>query len=198
MTWQTSAPLEPLNVSITARAALGLVDEMTSGQLTVDLPYQRGHVWSTSQQVELVRSWMTGTPIPALIINDRLHPGWGPTGDIPDGQPVAAVIDGKQRLLTAHAWFTGDLMVPVSWFPPAAVEHFSDTRDGPYVAYPGLARRDRLSCARSWHLPVGTARVGTVQEEAALYLRVNGSGTPQAPEDMARAARVAGTDGGVI
>jgi hypothetical protein len=34
------------------------------------------------------------------------------------------------------------------------------------------------------------ARVGTVQEEAAIYLLVNGGGTPQTDADMNNAARV--------
>lgn len=64
---QTKAPLERLNLNITAREAIGLMREMQDGDLTVDLPYQRGSVWNDGQRIELVRSWQTGTPIPAVI-----------------------------------------------------------------------------------------------------------------------------------
>lgn len=197
VTRQTAAPLEQLNLNINARAAIGLVDELTDGYLTVDLPYQRGPVWTEEQRVKLVYSWMTGAVASAIIVNDRSD--WrAPGGQLPAGAAYCAVVDGKQRLLTARDWFTGALAVPSSWFYPHLVAVAEATADGPYVRYPGLTRASRLYCARTWLLPVGTAKLGTVQEEAEWYLRVNGSGTPQVPEDMARAAQVAGTDGGVI
>ena len=187
-TLQTPAPLERLNLNINARAAIGLVRELEDGHITVDLPYQRGPVWSYEQQVKLVKTWMEGLPIPAIIVNDRWRPAHG---DIPEGEPVVAVIDGKQRLLTARAWFTGDLAVPASWFFADLVEDTVVTGDGLYVRYTGLARVEQRHCARSWLLPVGTAEVSTVQEEAELYLRYNLAGTPQTLEDLARAALVA-------
>lgn len=39
------------------------------------------------------------------------------------------------------------------------------------------------------------ARVATVQEEAAVYLLVNGGGTPQTDADMSNAARIANGEG---
>lgn len=40
-------------------------------------------------------------------------------------------------------------------------------------------------------MPVAVGKLNSVKEEAAVYLRVNGSGTPQSDEDMSRAARIA-------
>lgn len=62
-----------------------LADHVTPGRATVDAPYQRGPVWTTEQQVNLVRSWLLGPPHP----DDRQHE-W-------------AVVDGKQRQLAAAA-----------------------------------------------------------------------------------------------
>lgn len=197
-TRQTSEPLDQLNLNITGRAAIGLVREMQDGGMTLDAPYQRGSVWTEAQRIELVRSWMTGTPIPAVIINNRLTPEWKQASragnEIPVGEADSAVIDGKQRLQAAAAWFGGKLLVPASWFRDGEVQQTERSGDGPgpYVRYTGLSRAGRLHCDRTWALPVGTAKVATIGEEAAIYLRVNGSGTVQTDADMTRAAKVAG------
>lgn len=83
-------------------------------------------------------------------------------------------------------------MVPASWFPPEYVAMTHETDDGPYVRYTGLTEVGRRVFDRTAHLPFGTAAVGTVEAEAAIYLRVNGGGTAQTDADMSRAANVAG------
>jgi hypothetical protein len=45
--------------------------------------------------------------------------------------------------------------------------------------------------ARVMDLPCVRARVDTVAAEAAIYLLVNGAGTPQSTTDLARAAAIA-------
>lgn len=81
--------------------------------------------------------------------------------------------------------------MPASWFPANCVETPVDTADGPYVTYTGLSRSWRLRPGTSCMLPVVEAKLPSLQAEAELYLLVNGGGTGQSEEDMARAARVA-------
>jgi hypothetical protein len=189
MTYQTDGPVVELPINITALSWGELVHMVQDGDMSYDLPYQRGEAWTAEQRIMLVYSVLSGTPVPALIINRRPDEMWfGPAGE---QLPVYAVIDGKQRLTTVRMFMEGNLAVPASWFPADRVEATEDTSDGPYVRYPGLTR----PAQRFFEIktaPVGEARVRTVADEAAIYLRVNGSGTPQTTEDMTRAANVAG------
>lgn len=187
MTYQTTAPVHELRMNVSARSWGELVHFVQDGDATYDLPYQRGAVWTVEQRMMLIYSILSGTPIPALIVNSRPHSMWF---DADGGNlPTYAVIDGQQRLTTVRMFIENTLAVPASWFPAEHVETTEDTADGPYVRYSGLARRAQLFFERH-PVPVAEAQLPSVQEEAAVYLRVNGSGTPQTTEDLARAASV--------
>jgi hypothetical protein len=193
MTRQTLQPIERLRLENTYRSARELVNMMRDGLMTADLPYQRGDAWTPDQRIELIRSWLSGTPIPSIIINDRYNHEWAIANGthVVEG-PGYAVIDGKQRLETARMWYDSELAVPASWFEPSEVLVTEDTDDGPYVRYSGLTKAEQTSFALTVALfPFAAAKVATLEEEAAIYGRVNGGGTPQTAEDMARAARIA-------
>lgn len=193
MTRQTTAPLEHMSLQATNRFADFFVRNVERGNMLLDPPYQRGDVWDTGQRMALVRSWLMGLPIQAVVINDRTSPDWNRANPQDrDGCGYAyAVIDGKQRILTAIAWFGGTLLVPASWFPAAHVETPEDTEDGPYVRFTGLNRVGQRFAENRCVLPCAEGRLATVTEEAEVYLLVNGGGTPQTDADMANAARVA-------
>ena len=193
MTRQTARPIERLSLENTYRGARELVRMMRDGLMTADLPYQRDDVWTHDQRIALIRSWLDGTPIPSIIVNDRYTGRWAAANGSPVVEgPGIAVIDGKQRLETARMWFDSEFAVPASWFDPAEVAATEDTEDGPYVRYSGLTRAEQTSFALVGALlPFATAKVTTVEAEAEIYLRVNGGGTPQAAADMDRAERIA-------
>lgn len=194
MTRQTGTPIEAYSLQASARSAREIARIFTEDSGDLSPEYQRGSVWTEDQRIALVRSWLMGVPIPAVIINDRIFGSWpdgGPNGT-PAGGFTYSVIDGKQRIETAVAWFNGDLAVPASWFPAEVVEQTEDTNDGPYVRYTGLTKPGQRYCANRFQLPTVEAKVATLEEEASLYLLVNGGGTPQTDESMANAARVAG------
>lgn len=189
-TFQTTEPVHEMRMSVAARTWSDLVHQVQNGDTTYDLPYQRAAVWSYEQRIMLIYSILAGTPIPALIINARPENMWFDA----DGNklPIYAVIDGQQRLTTVRMFLEGALMVPASWFDAEYVEEIEDTDDGPYVRYTGLARRQQRFFSNT-AAAVAEARLPSVPEEASVYLRVNGSGTPQSDEDIARAGRVAAT-----
>lgn len=183
MTLQTSAPIARRTLPVSNRQAREIARLREYG-LALDPPYQRGSVWTEGQQVALVRSWLAGVPVPAVTINDR-------RGGRFAEEDTYAVIDGKQRIETAIAWFEGDLGVPASWFEAEDVETTYSTDDGPYVRYSGLTAGGQRHVAFSAMLPVIEVSVGTVEEEAALYVLLERSGTPQTEEDVTRAVSVA-------
>jgi hypothetical protein len=192
MTRHTLEPIRNLSLSMTNEPLSQLVHQWQRGSLDPNPPYQRGQVWTLSQQVALVGSLMTGTPIPAIITNRR-------------GSGMAKtryVIDGLQRITAFRKFLEGELLVPASWFPaeevlaPVELSANPDLKtlyedDGLYVSFDCLAEVAQI-VLENYTVPVATGRFRTVREEAAVYLRVNGYGTPQADEDMERALRVAG------
>lgn len=138
VTYQTTEPVTDLRMEISGRSLGEIVRWIQEGDATYDLPYQRGAVWTDEQRIMLILSTLSGTPIPALIINDRPQRMWF---DADGGRlPIYAVIDGKQRLTTWRMFKENQLPVPASWFDPAEVEATEDTDDGPYVRYSGLTR----------------------------------------------------------
>lgn len=196
MTRQTTAPLAHLGLSASDRQVRELARSFreTFG-LDLQPPYQRGRVWSEDQKVALIRSWLTGTPTGVVILNDRATEEWSEAnGYDPSsrGEAMYACIDGQQRISTAVDWFEDQFAVPASWFEADHVTATEDTDDGPYVRWSGLTLPRQRHFANRAQLAVAVARVATIQEEAAIYLLVNGGGTPQTDTDMNNAARIAG------
>ena len=194
MTRQTTAPLRRLAISTSHRQARWLVKQIDDGDLDINPPYQRGAVWTEDQRVALMYSLLTGTIVPSLIINNRHHNRWTDRAAYnPDNptSPSYAVVDGKQRLLCVRAWFRSELAIPASWLPAEEVLRTVDTADGPYVYADGLTELGRRMTGERILLAVGEAEVNSVRDEAALYLLVNGGGTPQTDADMSRAAKTA-------
>ncbi len=195
MTRQTTTPLDVLSLNTGDRQIIELARSFReSFGIEMNPPYQRGRVWTEDQKIALVRSWLTGTPTGVVILNDRATPGWeavnGGSGYDEDAE-VYACIDGQQRLTTAYDWFDNLFAVPASWFAPEDVTTTEDTDDGPYVRWSGLTVTRQRHFENRAHLTVAVAHVNTVQEEAAVYLLVNGGGTPQTQADMDQASRVA-------
>lgn len=173
------------------RSAREIARIFSSDDGDISPEYQRGSVWTEDQRIALVRSWLMGVPIPSIVVNDRIFGPWPSNHTGPMGHFAYSVIDGKQRVETAIAWFEGEFAVPASWFDPASVEITEETEDGPYVRHTGLIASERRHQGNSFHLPTVEAQVATLEEEAELYLLLNGAGTPQSAEAMANAARVA-------
>jgi hypothetical protein len=192
---QTVEPLEHLTLHASNRFADFYVRNVERGQMLLDAPYQRGSVWTEDQQVALVRSWTMGLPIPAVIINDRTTGAWlDANPQDRHGAGVGyAVIDGKQRILTAVAWLRGALAVPASWFPPNHIGSTEPTDDGPYVRYTSLTNVGQRFAENRCVLACAEGQLATVEQEAEVYLLLNGGGTPQTGADMDNARRAAGS-----
>lgn len=189
MTRQTDAPLEEYDLNILASTAREVARLVRDGYMTVDPPYQRSSVWTNDQRIGLVESWLRGVPIPSIVMNDRAaisrNGRW--TGS---DRYVYALVDGRQRVETALAWFEGKLAVPASWFKASQVERTEETDDGPYVRYNYLSRSEQMGVAMGFKLPRADARLRSLEEEARLYLLINSAGTAQTADDLDRARRL--------
>lgn len=189
MTRQSSEPLKHHSLNATDREAIGIVHLVQGGEMLLNAPYQRGDVWTPDQRVALIKSFLIGLPVPAVIINNRMTREWERSNGNADC--AYSMIDGKQRTLTMVAWYADGFAVPASWFPAEQVEATENTKDGPYVRFSGLTIVGRRFFMRTARFPVCEAAAETVAEEAMIYTLVNGGGTPQTDDDMERAARVA-------
>jgi hypothetical protein len=194
MTRQTTQPLKRLPINAGNYQLSTLVDLMNRGRIDLSPPYQRGDTWTTDQRVALIYSWLTGAPVPSVTISDRSNGSWRDT-DTYNIENTAvgiwAVIDGKQRLTTAALWADSQFPVPASWFPADNIIETVDTEDGPYVYYSGLTQIGRARSTDRVVIPIGLGEFTNVREEAAIYVLLNGGGTPQTADDMANAERVA-------
>src|SRR4051812_12326951 len=186
-------PLPTFQLYPTNRSAREVSGEFMLKQLDMDPPYQRDHVWTTEQRVALVKSWIMGVPIGAVILNRRDNRQWREnTGQdvYGPGGFVWGVVDGKQRIETARMWFNGELRVPCAWFAKEDVEPaFADFN---HVDYYNLTLPMRRHQGTTWFLPVIEATLPSPQTEAELFLLVNGGGTAQEPEVLENARKLAG------
>lgn len=194
MSFHTDAPLVHRSLHASNRQAREVARLVLDGDLDVAPAYQRPSVWRTAQRIGLVKSWLTGVPVPAVMINDRGTMSWrraNGSSPVDNGGPSYVVVDGRQRIETAVAWFSGDLAVPASWFKRDAVVETIAKPDGRYVTFHGLTQVEQRLMTNRAMLPVIEANATTVAEEADLFLLINGAGTPQTAEDMDRAASYA-------
>lgn len=184
MSFQTAQPLTHSGLSLTNRPVDFFVHTHAKGRLTLDPPYQRGNVWTNDQKVSLIYSWLTGTPIPAVVMNDRRGAGWRSAD-----RAMYAVIDGKQRIQTAIDWFAGKLAIPASWLPASHVSRTHEIYDGPYVTFNDLTDAGQRT-TENFTLPCAEGQLPSLRAEAELFLLVNGGGTPQTETDLQRATRL--------
>ena len=196
MTLQTAAPLEHTQLAATYRRARELARRVIDGDIDINPPYQRGQVWTEDQRMALIRSWLLGLPTGVVILSDRAQSHWKGPDPYAVGAAVWAVVDGKQRLSAAVAWFEDELTVPASWFPTDFIEYTVPTSDGPYIRHSGLTVPGRRKFENLALMSVSDfCSAADIHDEAEVYLLVNGGGTPQGPADMQRAHDVAHGNG---
>ena len=147
-----------------------VIREYEAGELDLDAPYQRGHVWGPRRRVELLRSLTMGMPVSGIWLNDRgiMHP--------------RVVIDGKQRITTVTMWLSGEIAVPADWFPAEVLlDPHADT-----VTYSGLSKPGQLGWANSALVTVYTTRftgADHLDRERDVFDLVNFGGVSQGEVD---------------
>lgn len=156
--------LERLPITYTNRPLEVLRHWMKDGYLHLSPPYQRGDVWGTARQRNLVSSLLLGVPIPSVVVNDRMAANWG--DDI-------VVIDGKQRIGAILAFFESRLSVPAEWFGV----------DGSQVVYGDLVLPQRRRF-NNLTLGVCEAALGSIEQERQVFDLINFGGLAQGESDL--------------
>jgi len=187
MTRQTRTPLTYMPTTVSLWSIEEYTSRVRSGQMILDARYQRGSVWTLDQRLALMKSWLTGVPVAAAVLNTRTGPAWSST----EASGVHyAVIDGRQRIETAIAWQDDQLAIPASWLPGDWIRVAEDTDDGPYVRVSGLHDGGGKIVARM-ELPCVRAHLKYVAHEAAIHRLLNRAGTAHCAADMSRAEHIA-------
>ncbi|WP_030442457.1 DUF262 domain-containing protein [Actinoplanes subtropicus] len=187
MTRQTTTPLTFVPTTVSLWSIEEYTSRIRDGRMILDAPYQRGSVWTPDQRLALMKSWLTGVPVAAAVLNTRTGPSWRAT----EASGVHyAVIDGRQRIETAIAWQDDELAIPASWLPGDWIRAAEDTDDGPYVRVSGLHHGGETILQRM-ELPCVRAHLGWVVHEAAIYRLLNRAGTAHSEQDMSRAEHIA-------
>lgn len=168
----------------------------------LDAPYQRGSVWTLEQRRALIKSILMGLPIGSVIVSEQ---------PFAPGRAHFRVIDGKQRIETIWAFTSDEFTVPAEWFRADDVATTVDVDGEAHVAFSGLTERGQRTFENS---PFPTLRADLLIErsenpdgswtnrrrsddevliaEAEVFLLINAAGTDQTPDDLARAAGIAG------
>lgn len=167
----------------------------------LDAPYQRGSIWTLDQRVALIKSLYMGLPVGTIIVSVL---------PFRKGNPYSyRVVDGKQRVETVRMFAADEFAIPSAWLrdddaPPRPVDEWaswSDMSDRFHRWFDMGAQLPALEFKpdEEW---MGRDASGKgiwrsrsdaeiLRAEAELFALINGGGTPQTEDDMARAALIA-------
>lgn len=162
-----------------ARPLVTFIDK--DGDLDLDAPYQRGHVWGVERQRALIESILDGTPIPAIIMNNRFGGKFHEEGYDQERNWSFAVIDGKQRVTAIQSFVSDKFSVPAEWFED---KYIADEAKGKEeVVYSELTIPFRRGFSMNT-IPVAEGQFSTMDEEKRVFDRVNFGGVAQGESDF--------------
>ena len=160
--------LERLSISTSQIGIREIRSWRDNDELCLDPPYQRGDVWGNTRRVNLIRSLITGVPVPSIVINDRFAARWS------EGNWQNAVIDGKQRTTTILMFLDSELAVPGHWFESP------DPTD--MVTYNQLSEIEQR-VLRGLTIGVCVCTLPDLDHEQEVFELINFGGVPQGESD---------------
>lgn len=149
--------------------------------LDLDAPYQRGHVWGVERQRALIESLLDGTPIPAIIMNDRFRAKFSAEGYDQDRNWSFAVIDGKQRITAIQSFISDKFTVPAEWFNETDI--VEDAAGKENIVFSDL-EKSFVRGFKMTTIPVAEGQFATLEAEKVIFDRVNFGGVAQGESDF--------------
>lgn len=145
-------------------------------QLDMNPPYQRGVVWGLERKRALWFSLLSGIPIPAVVINDRLSAGFPDAGD--EAASWFSIVDGKQRISAITGFLLGEFSLDGSWF-----SHIESR--GPMAGWVFHSDLDLATQRGLKHLTIGVCegQMNSLDAERELFELVNFGGLAQGDVD---------------
>ena len=142
-----------------------------TGNLDLDQPYQRGSVWGLVRKQNLMKSFLMGVPVPALVINDRFSARFSHPGYDEERNWSYSIVDGKQRTLAILGFLRGEFAIPGEWVGRSGPAHFTD-----------FPLRDQRGF-RGFTIPVCEGQFSTLAQERELFDLINFGGVAQGDSD---------------
>lgn len=163
--------IQDFRASATARSLHFFVMDNLRDDFDLNPPYQRGVAWGTKRRRNLIRSLLAGIPIPSIVINDRLEGFEGQP--LPIGDPMYAVVDGKQRITALRSFVDSEFSVPGDWFG----DEYADS-----ITFADLTISDQR---RFLHRPIAVseAKLPTLDDEQEMFDLINFGGLAQGETD---------------
>jgi len=129
--------------------------------------YQRGAVWTTTQQSRFIGHLLEGGQAPLLFVQRYDSPKNAPADHKKDYYDLPVeVIDGQQRIRAVLAWMANEIPAEIS--------------DGRLFWYKDTDEIDRRGLP---HVKVAILDIPR-KERLEFYLKINNGGTPHTPEDL--------------
>lgn len=171
--------IQKLKLNSSARPLLTLIDK--DGILDLEAPYQRGHVWGVERQRALIESILDGTPIPAIIMNDRFSAKFTAPGYDRDRNWSFAVIDGKQRITAVQSFVNDKFTVPAEWFEDKYITEGAKGKET--IVYSELTTAYHRGFQMNT-IPIAEGQFDSLEGEEAVFNRVNFGGVAQGESDL--------------
>ena len=171
--------LTKLNLRISGRPVMTLLD--ADNEFDMDQPYQRGLVWGEDRKRALIESLLDGTPIPAIIMNNRWAGGFKEDGYSAERLTAFAIIDGKQRVTAIQNFVADKFTVPSDWFDTSDVKETAHGKED--IVWSDLTVAAQRGI-KMYPIPVAEGSIDSLEGEKRIFDRVNFGGVAQGDTDL--------------
>ena len=96
---------------------------VTAYNIDLNPPYQRGHVWSESQQIKYMNWFLRKGPVGKLYFNNKKFRTRGKN----DKEYITEMVDGKQRFTAMLRFVRNEIRVLHDFFPGGVI--YNDIKD---------------------------------------------------------------------
>jgi hypothetical protein len=171
--------LTKISLRISARPVMTFLDE--DNEFDMEQPYQRGLVWNENRKRSLIESLLDGTPIPAIIMNDRWNAGFKEEGYSVGRLSAYAIVDGKQRITAIQDLVADAFTIPANWFDPDSINENAHGKEN--IVWSDLTVAERRHI-KMFPIPVAEGRFDSLEGEKRIFDRVNFGGVAQGESDL--------------
>ena len=162
-------PWDPEYIRVSTRnfSLRNIIDMIAEGGLNLAPDFQRLHVWSRIQKVQLIESVLLQIPLPAFYFAE-------------DATSVMQVVDGVQRLSTVNDFVTGDPSRG-GGFPLVELEYLSNVRGKRFNDLPAVWKRRIHNTQIVAHVIEPSTPAAVMYN---IFRRINTGGTPLRAQEI--------------
>ena len=162
-------PWDPEDIRVSTRnfSLRNMIDLIAEGGLDLAPDFQRLHVWSRVQKVQLIESVLLQIPLPAFYFAE-------------DAAGVMQVVDGVQRLSTINEFIARDSSRGAG-FPLLGLEYLSDVQGKRFNDLPAVWKRRIYNTQIVAHVIEPSTPAAVMYD---IFRRINTGGTPLRAQEI--------------